>query len=137
MAKAPSTIVKQHITPAEVRAAIHKICRDKNYDPFVELIELATETQELQVGDKTITVPVATVDQRITIAKELAQYMAPKLKSMEIEGQVDMNFQITVKRFGDDKIAELPANTANRLMLQEALSEGQDMLRNRSGNVED
>lgn len=41
------------------------------------------------------------VKHRINLLCELAQYQAPKLRSMETKGQVDMNFNITIRNFED------------------------------------
>ena len=99
MAKATPSSLRGKLTPQEVRATIHKLCEENDYDPFKELIILATEKQEITVAGKTLTVPVCDVDQRILIAKELAQYMAPKLKSIEVEGQIDAVFTFKIKHF--------------------------------------
>jgi hypothetical protein len=88
------------ISPQEVRQAIHKIFEQHNYDPFKELIFLATATVPTEVNGQTINLPLCDIDQRILIARELASYVAPKLKNMEVSGTVDNQLTIKVKMIG-------------------------------------
>lgn len=103
------------LSPNKVREAIDLICRKHLYDPFTELIEIATGYENTAVVGKDgvefmVRTRIASVQQRIDIAKELASYMAPKLKSMEVVGQIDNTLHITIEKVGDDgktKIIEL------------------------------
>lgn len=98
--------MRGRLTPSEVRNAIQKACDAQDYDPFVELIKLATEKTRVKVDGKVIEVHALDADQRITVAKEIASYMAPKLKNIEVKGEVDNNIHITVTNF-----SEMPAAT--------------------------
>ncbi len=89
MAKGSTKTVYGRKTPAEVRAAIQDICERNDYDPFEQLIRLATETLETEIEGHTVKIPVATVDQKIAIAKEIAGYIAPKIKNIEVKQEVE------------------------------------------------
>lgn len=100
------------LTPAEVRGAIQALCKELNYDPIRRLIELAQADQEVVVGDVKVKVPLADVDQQIAIAKEIAQYIAPKVKSVEVQGKVDTTLTVVIKKVGgSNKVIDLPVNT--------------------------
>jgi hypothetical protein len=116
------------LTPAEVRSAIHRICKEKNYDPFTDLIELAVEETDVVVDGKPIRVRTATVDQRITIAKELAQYLAPKLKSIEVSGEIDNEWRISVTHFGQGGNTQVAAPEAAKEIMTSALKESQKLI---------
>lgn len=60
---------------------------------------MAKATQDLEVGDSIVTVPLCSVEQRIHIAEAIAPYLAPKLKNMEITGDVKQDYNINVKHF--------------------------------------
>lgn len=87
------------LTPAEARNAIREICEKKNYDPFRELIDLATQKQQVEIDGATVLVHSLDTEQRIAIAKEIAGYMAPKLKNIEVKGEITGDIHITVKSF--------------------------------------
>lgn len=92
-----------------MRDAIHSLCSDLNYDPFKELIALAQETQVVEIDGRQVQCPVASVDQRIAIAKEVAQYLAPKLKGVEVQGTMDASFTFKVVHFSEaGKSIEIP-----------------------------
>lgn len=99
------------------------IMKSKNYDPFLELIELATEKQTVVVNDREMEVHTCDVDQRIAIAKEIASFVAPKLKGIEIKAEVDAEFTFKVQHFGEspssDKELARPAEPARRLLVDE------------------
>lgn len=88
------------LTPGEIRAAIHRVCQENNYDPFRELIEMATGTYPCEVNGQIINMPICTVDQKIMIAKEIAPYLAPKLKNIEVTGEVDNKITFTIRKIG-------------------------------------
>jgi hypothetical protein len=110
------------LTPTEVRSAIHEICENNNYDPFEDLIEMAVGRETITINGKDKEVPLCTVDQRIAIARELAQYLAPKLKSIEVGGQIDHDFVINVKKFGEVEDKVQAAKEAERALLQSSLA---------------
>jgi hypothetical protein len=100
----PAPVTRGRLTPAEVRAAINDICAKHNYNPFEELIKLAVATQNVKIGDEVKTINVCDVDQRISIAKELAPYLAPKLKTIEVEqGEGSGGLTINVVSLEDSK----------------------------------
>jgi hypothetical protein len=49
---------------------------------------------------------VCTTDQRIKIWTEILQYQMPKLKAVEVSGQVDNTITVIVRRFGEDSVIE-------------------------------
>jgi hypothetical protein len=90
----------------EIRRLAEKACEDAEYNPFNELIEIATETEDIIIKDKTITVHKATRSERIAIAKEVAAYVQPKIKSTETEEKSAPTFVIQVQKFGDVTVSE-------------------------------
>lgn len=72
---------------AQVRATIAKIFKDNNYDPFVEMVKIA----------KDVETPLKI---RAFLACELGQYLAPKLKSIDLDANVSGDFRVFIKQFG-------------------------------------
>lgn len=106
-----SKVIYGQKTPAEVRAAIQSICEEENYDPFRELVRLAKETVKAEVDGKQVEIPVATVDQKIQIAKEIAAYLAPKIKGLEVKHEHTGGFKFIVQHITEDgAIIEAPAS---------------------------
>lgn len=106
----PKITVKRKKTPADIRATIQGLCDEAGYDPFREMIRLATETVETEVNGVMVKLPVCDIDQKIQIAKEIASYMAPKLKGIEIAGEVDHNFTMRILHFTEEgKSITVPA----------------------------
>lgn len=93
---------KAKLTPSDVRAAIQSLCAELDYDPFRELIIIAQETLPTEINGEIVQIPIADTDQRITIAKEIASYLAPKLKTIEVEGNIKNDFTFTVRHVGED-----------------------------------
>ncbi len=75
----------------DLKVAIREICKTKNYDPLSELVDLVQEKGR----DK------LTLEQKISIHKELLQYLAPKLKAVDIQANVQGDIKISVVRFSD------------------------------------
>lgn len=117
--------IRPGATPAEVRSRIAEMCAENNYDPVQELLlfvqtsgeVLAHEIREIAsvVRNKVISKKLENVantikhvgvggDSRdiIGIHKELLQYIAPKLRSMEVKGELDVNFNITVTKYAEE-----------------------------------
>lgn len=90
----------------EIKRLAEKACEDAEYNPFNELIEIATETEDIIIKNKTITVHKATRSERIAIAKEVAAYVQPKIKSTETEEKSAPTFVIQVQKFGDVTVSE-------------------------------
>jgi hypothetical protein len=93
--------IRGALTPAEVRSKINELCVKRNYNPFEELIRLATETVKTEVNGKMVELPICDVDQKILIAKEIASFLAPKLKSIEVDAHIDGDFTFKVKHFDE------------------------------------
>ena len=138
---ATPTSLRGTLTPQEVRAAIHALCEKHDYNPFEELIKLAKGTQEIEIGGEIQILPLCSVEQKIHIAEALAPYLAPKLKNMEITGDVKQDYNITVRHFvvnGAHKESPyVSEGEMKRLMdvsLDEALKEAGDIEQPKNGN---
>jgi hypothetical protein len=97
------------LTPNEFRNKLQEACAKHSYDPFEELIVLATTKVKMKIDGKDTLVHLLDSDQRIQVAKEIAQYVAPKLKGIEVKGEIDNKLEITVKTFSAIAPAEKPA----------------------------
>jgi len=73
-------------TPAEIRQGLDLLMQKHDYSPVEELILLAKTTQDEAVEMK--------------IAMFLTEFLVPKLKSVEVKGQVDHIHQVVIRRFG-------------------------------------
>tara|TARA_Y100000310_G_C20430065_1_gene691035 strand:- start:104 stop:388 length:285 start_codon:yes stop_codon:yes gene_type:complete len=83
------------VKPGEMRDALAIYFDKAKYDPIKELIATA-KSEETPIKD------------RISIHKEFLRYLAPALKSIDIQQHVDANIQVVVRRFGEEIIeAEL------------------------------
>lgn len=78
------------IIPNKFRWDVSQICIEMGFDPFRKLIEIATEGQYEK--------------NRLEAAKELANYIAPKLRSVELSTEAGKHFNV---------IIELNQNTKN------------------------
>jgi hypothetical protein len=65
-------------TPNKVKKSVDDICAEYGFDPIRGMIELLNE-------------PGATRDQRITLTKELAKYVHPQKRALEVSGNIDLN----------------------------------------------
>jgi len=72
----------------DIRQQVRKLCLDENYDPLREMIILAKD-------------PSTSLDNRITLHKELAQYVSPKLKAVELTAEVSGGIQVNVVKYAD------------------------------------
>lgn len=90
VAKVRSVMLKMapKMTPSEMRMRIIELCNGKKYDPIASLIDMV-QNDALEP------------DTKVAIHRELAQYVAPKIKAIEVTGDVDLNINITVKKFDD------------------------------------
>ena len=84
--KAVGKIPAKVLTPMEIRSRIMSLMNEKNFDPVKELIKIATNNN---TEEKV----------RIDICKELLQYIAPKLKSTDIQMTADLNVTVNVVKF--------------------------------------
>ena len=73
-----------------VRADVVRLCKEKNYDPIKELIDIA------QSDD-----PMVPLDVKVNIHKELLNYMAPKLKSIDMEKRGTETINVMIQNFGE------------------------------------
>ena len=73
-----------------VRADIARLCKEKNYDPIKELIDIA------QSDD-----PMVPLDVKVNIHKELLNYMTPKLKSIDMEKRGTETINVMIQNFGE------------------------------------
>ena len=72
-----------------VREAVQRLCEEQDYNPFKVMIELAKN-------------PDTSPKIRLKIATEVAQYLSPKLKSIDINSEVGKGITIILRKFGDD-----------------------------------
>ncbi len=74
------------LTSMEMRSRIIHLMNERNYDPIRELIRIANNNL---TDEKT----------RIEIHKELAQYIAPKLRSADLQVSGDLQLTVNVVKF--------------------------------------
>jgi len=90
--------------------AIEQLCLKNNYDPFQEMISDSLklkkhlEKMEVEFDDynefgKGLTAKF--IESKNKIDKEIAQYVAPKLRSMEIKGEGDAPLMFTINILPD------------------------------------
>lgn len=77
-------------------ALVIKALEQQQHDPLLELIN-AAKNKDLALED------------RIAINKELLQYMAPKLKAVDLNANVDLDAEIKVVSYKDMTAAEADA----------------------------
>lgn len=103
----PSTTLSRK-KKSEIKRLAEKACAETGYNPFDELIALATETEEIQIKGKTLTVHKSSRSERIAIAKEIASYVQPKIKSTETEEKSAPTFNIVVQNFSETSTQPSP-----------------------------
>lgn len=87
----------------EVRDALEALLRQHGISPATELVELALERYPEDFVDKTLAGRLlCTVDQRIKIWQDLLGYQLPKLRSVEMAGQIDAGLTVIIKKFGEE-----------------------------------
>ena len=95
--------IRPGATPSEVRARIVELCAQHNYDPIAELIDMVRNGYEVEANGKKVRVPLDAKDV-IGIHKEIIQYIAPKLRSVDVQAQVEANISISVTKFSGTPI---------------------------------
>lgn len=81
------------LTALEIRSRILSFMSDQDYDPIKEMINMAQECD----GDGKFILDAKT---RLSIHKDLAEFVAPKLKAMEMNvGGEGMTINISVRKF--------------------------------------
>jgi hypothetical protein len=82
--------------------AIRALCKELDYDPLRELIELAKEKRPVKLANGEIAdINILEPRERIAIAKEIAPYIHPKYKGVEVEQDVNDEIKITIQRKSD------------------------------------
>lgn len=77
------------VSTQEAVAEVFNKLDEQNCDPISELAKIA-------MG------PLTPLSDKISILKELAQYIAPKRKSVDVTTPSDNNFVVTIKNFSND-----------------------------------
>lgn len=104
------------LTSMEIRSRILAFMHDQDYDPIKHLVLMATEVDD----DGKYVLDAKT---RKEIHMELAQFIAPKLKSSDIQVDSNMSINITVKQFvkqGKDASNAKPVEAAKEPITLEA-----------------
>lgn len=86
----------------DFRARIRKYCEAKGKDPFEYMAELIVKKGVLH-------------SVKLMAAKELAQYLEPKLRSVEITGDPDKPLMVASPEERQRRIEELEAKRARRI----------------------
>ena len=77
----------------DYRALVKEVLDKQMHDPIMEMVSQAKTT-----GDPEL---------KFAINKELAQYIAPKLRAVEISGDLEVNGEIKVVSFKDMTASDL------------------------------
>jgi hypothetical protein len=121
MAKKQDQIRKRtKTTPSEFREHLLEICEQRDYNPAVALLDLvkgeknALKQQILSIAKQQTIAPLRkqlmdiaevvgaiglSAREVVDIHKELLQYIAPKLRSLDISGEIDTNLTVVVRKF--------------------------------------
>lgn len=93
-------------TPTALRQELDRILKTHGINAaFEPLVALAMERHPLEHPTMAGQF-VCSVDQRIKIWTELLSYQLPKLKAIEMAGQVDHSLTVVIRRFGGDAVVE-------------------------------
>jgi len=76
-------------SPNRKTLALEELCDQMGIHPFVEMLKALTVTDEPR--------------ERFRMAAEIAQYLYPKRKAVELSASEDKGFIITVKDYTKDK----------------------------------
>lgn len=96
LASALSPTNGQPLTTHDIRARIQKLFASRDYHPIAAMLEMVMAKN----AEGNYIYPA---DFRFEIHKELAPYVAPKLKAMEVSGKVDASITINVVKFSGDR----------------------------------
>ena len=76
--------------PTSFRTALREYCETLRVDPHRFMADLLANTDEVVIGvdnqGNPITAPAVKIELKFNVAKELAQYLEPKLKAVEHSG---------------------------------------------------
>lgn len=76
----------------ELQEAMYLLMEKHDFSPMEELVQIAISLR----GDP------AQQDLRVKILQDLMQYTQPKLKSVEVRGEVDHKHTVVIVRYGED-----------------------------------
>src|SRR4029453_1157707 len=83
--------------PKGFRAQLRAYCAARGIDPFHFLADLIANTETIIVGvdaqSTPITAPAVSLDLKFRAARELASYLEPKLRSVELTGDPEKPLQ--------------------------------------------
>ena len=83
------------MTPSEIRQGLDLLMQKYNYSPLENLIITSQQTDNESLSTK--------------IDMFLLEFLLPKLKSVEVSGQVDHTHTVVIRRFGSDgRIEDTP-----------------------------
>lgn len=85
-------IFKKRRSAKELQEAMHLLMEKYDFSPAEELVKLAIEMRDEPVN----------LEIRVGILKELLAYTSPKLKSVEVHGEVEHKHEIIITRWGPD-----------------------------------
>jgi len=127
--------IRPGATAAELRQHLMRLCEDLNYNPLEALIDMATNGYPVELEGEMVRAPLDPKD-AIAIHKEIAGYIMPKLRTIDVKEKVDVDVHITVQKFGDVKTIEGEA-TMIRDVVDESKKEEVDVENLGSLNKED
>ena len=86
-----------------VREAVQRLCEEQDYNPFKVIIETAKD-------------PETPLKVRLKIAIEVAQYLSPKLKSLDINSEAGKGVTIQIVKYGDSSPLPLTNDVDSELV---------------------
>lgn len=92
----PNKTKQDFRTRLQAYATRHKV------DPFFAMVKMLADTSTREVlteTGQTITIPTISASLKFACAKELAQYLQPKLRSVVVQGDVDAPLEV-IHRYG-------------------------------------
>lgn len=93
------TVAPRFLTVQERRQKLDDLLAKHGVEPAEELLKMAMQTRRDANGNE---IPVLSARERKDIWTELMSYRMPKLKSVQLEGKLDTNINITIIRYGED-----------------------------------
>lgn len=97
-----------------MREAIKEMMENLNYNPFKEMILIAKSKE-------------TAINIRASMASELAQYIAPKLKGVDIEAKGSVGIQVVVQRFADEILSDQVPKTLDLSQEPKSLEPGKEI----------
>lgn len=122
----PSTVPKQgsifnritgdkgsKLSARQASAAIASLCEELEYDPLAEMIKLAQLKVPKKVNGEEKDVHVLDAGSRFTIAKEILPYIAPKLKTVDLQSSDGTALAINVVNFAGQPVNPVSISDAS------------------------